>query len=208
MSFRFFTPSREWPAAVIESLSHIVNSSQREPLDEPVFRFGPPDRGRLPFWVEIGGHATLLCELSDCYPFLRLLRDWLERCLSFDCFGEGQPGFVKLDSVAGPCSFIMVHAGIDKAGYVDASLFAVIRPGECHPCAYCFCSTRQAVGAIYGALMDALHSYRDLFNDSSVWYDPGAFSLRDPRRTSDRMEDEFRSGAIETLADFSSGGRR
>lgn len=206
MSSRFFIPSKKWPAAVNEALSHLVNLPQTGDIDEPVFRFGPPSNGRMPLRVLINGRTTLLCDLSDGYPFLGALREWMEHCLCFDRLGDGQPGFVTLDTFQGTCTLILVHAGWERGRDgrpVAVSLFAAVRSGARHPAACCFCRTRRTVGALYRALQESVEDYRGLFDSRDVWYDSGMFSLRDRLKTSGRMKRALRSPLIEMKADYS-----
>ena len=170
-----------------------------------MFRFGPPSGGRLPLWVLVRDRSILLCELSDAYPFLTELREWMERCLAIDRLGDGKPGIVTLDTSHGTCSLVLIHAGWEKGhgGKPTAvSVFTAILSGERHPVFQCFCRTRQVVGAVYSALMRALDLYRELFDNRREWYDTEAFSARPTHRVSNRMKAALFSPIIEYKADF------
>ncbi len=205
MPSRFFIPSKKWPEAVIEALSRITDLPERGDIDEPVFLFGPPSRGRLPFRIRAKGHTTPLCELGDEYPFLEELRGWMERCLEYDRYGTFHPEIATLDTPDGVCYLLMVHAGWEKERLSDVSPVSqliVVRSDQERPAFRCFCRTRETVGNLYGAILRTIREYRVRFDDLTVWYDTHAFSALDKVSTSAWMESRIRSTVIEMKTNY------
>ena len=98
MPSRFFTASKKWPEAVRKALSFITDLPEQGDIDEPLFLFGPPVHGRLPFRIGLGGRTALSCELGGDYPFLQEFREWMERCLAFDRYGVFHPEIVTFEA--------------------------------------------------------------------------------------------------------------
>jgi hypothetical protein len=205
MSPHSFIPSKKWPEAVSEALSYITELPEHGDIDEPVFLFGPPFHGRLPLRVRVKGHTTPLCVLGDEYPFLDELRDWMERCLTYDRLGIFHPEIATLDTPDGVCYLLMVHAGWERPRQFDVSSISelIVILSDCNKPAFrCFCRTRETIRDLYGAILECIHEYRSLFDGSMHWYDTDSFSLLDKESCSARMEKLIRSRAIEIKTGF------
>lgn len=210
MSSHSFIPSKKWPEAVREALSYITDLPENGDVDEPVFLFGPPSHGRLPFRIRVKGHTTPLCVFGDEYPFLDELRDWMERCLVYDCFGTFHPEIATLDTPDGVCYILMVHAGWEKARTFDVSSISelIIILSDCNrPVFRCFCRTRETIGDLYGAILGCIHQFRQLFDDTTNWYDTNAFSQLEIKSSSARMEELIRSQTIEIKTGYNEKNR-
>lgn len=204
MPSHFFIPSKKWPEAVREALSSITDLHGHGDIDDPVFALGPPDKGRLPFRISVKGHTTILCVLSDEYPFLDELRGWMERCLVYDRYGFFHPEIATLDTPEGVCYLLMVHAGWEelRSEASCVSELIVIHSNCRKPSFRCFCRTRETIRDLYEAIQRTISEYESLFNDDSIWYDKYRFSCLDFKTCSSRMMSQIRSETIEIKTGF------
>ncbi len=210
MSSHSFIPSKKWPEAVSEALSCITELPELGDIDEPVFLFGPPSHGRLPFRIRVKGQTTPLCVLGDEYPFLDELRGWMERCLMYDCLGTFHPEIATLDTPDGVCYLLMVHAGWEKTRFLDVSSISelIIILSDCSkPTFRCFCRTRDTIRDLYAAILGSIREYGSLFDDSAQWYDTESFSLLETKSCSVRMEENIESQTIEIKTGYNEKNR-
>lgn len=204
MQSRFFTPSKKWPEAVRKALSIITDLPVNGEVDEPLFSFGPPVHGRLPFRIRLGGRTAVSFELGGDYPFLEEFRDWMERCLVFDRHGVFHPEIVTFDTAGGVLHLLMVHAGWEKGlafGACSISELIVVESDRDIPAFRCFCRTRETVRALYGALVWAVCEYGEEIDEASVRHAMQQSPYTGTSR-SRRMEVLLQSRTIETKTGF------
>lgn len=204
MPSRFFTASKKWPEAVRKALSFITDLPEQGDIDEPLFLFGPPVHGRLPFRIGLGGRTALSCELGGDYPFLQELREWMERCLAFDRHGVFHPEIATFDTVEGVLHLLMVHAGWERSlstGACSVSELIAVESDCDIPAFRCFCRTRETVRSLYAALLDAVRRYGEEIDEAAV-RKREQLSPYLGLSTTARMESALRSETIEMKTRF------
>ena len=201
MSSTFLPMLTDWSQPVQESFAEL--QKQIGHLHSVAFRFGPPESGLLPFQIYVDGRKALWCNLSDAYPyFLADIRGWLERCLLVDKDSHTHPEVLTLDCADTVLWIILYQAGWeDEDGFPTSGLVA-FREDRKQSSVTCFCPTREVISGIYDGLLGCLRRYRHLFDRSSVWYDVKRFNLMDPRTTTDRMIEDFRSERLDRMHFF------
>ena len=199
MSHRFFLSLKKWPLAVQQALSLLQEAPQYGEIRDIDFEAGPPVYGRLPLWIIVDGHKTLLCEPGDTYPFLDQMRQWMERCLVSDCEGTLHPEILTVDCTDTVFSVVVVHVGWDedreKASPV--SLLTVVRSDRKLAVVCCFCHTLDMIRRLYGSITDCLEHNRSRFDDPSGWWDAKRLDGLSPLSTTDRLLGQIRSPRIE-----------
>lgn len=201
MSSTFLPLLTDWSQPVAESFAEL--NEQIGHLHSVAFRFGPPESGLLPFQIYVDGRKALRCNLSDAYPyFLGEIRGWLERCLLVDRDSRTHPEVLTLDCADTVLWIILYQAGWeDEEGFPTSGLVA-FREDRKQSRVTCFCPTREVISGIYDGLLGCLRRYRRLFDCPDDWYDVKRFNLMDPRTTTDRMIEGFRSERLERMHFF------
>ena len=199
MSPRFFSSLKKWPLALQEALSQACKTELSGNIRRISFKLGKPGRGILPVSVDIDGHRALFVEVSDLYPVLGNLRDWMERCLSFDRNGRFQPEILTMNLADSVYSIVMIHVGWEDVERDSraVSVFIVIREGHRHPLLCEFCYPVDTLCNLYEAIRSCLNDYRRLFDSPECWYDVKRFNKLDPRSTTDRLLKIIKSSLIE-----------
>jgi len=199
MSLRFFSSLKKWPLALQEALSQACKTELSGNIRRISFKLGKPGRGILPVSVDIDGHRALFVEVSDLYPVLGNLRDWMERCLSFDRNGRFQPEILTMNLVDSVYSIVMIHVGWEDVERDSraVSVFIVIREGHRHPLLCEFCYTVETLCSMYHAILTCLERYRRSFDNPDCWYTVKRFDRLDSSSTTDRLLRMFRSRDLE-----------
>lgn len=201
MSSTFLPLLTDWTQPVQESFDEL--KKQIGHLHSVAFRFGPPESGHLPFQIYVDGRKTLRCNLSDVYPhFLADIRGWLERCLLVDRDSHAHPEVLTLDCADTVLWIILYQAGCEDEEGFPTSGFVAFREDRKQSSVSCFCPTREVISGIYDGLLGCLRRYRHLFDSPDCWYDVKRFNLMDPRTTTDRMIEDFRSERLDRMHFF------
>lgn len=196
-----YLEQRELPMAVLKALENLVYSTDGGSIGDIDFEMGRPRGGLLPFRIIVDGRVKLLCELTDVYPFLERLRDWMERCLIFD--RHGQMGFesIKLDCRDDVYLLMLCQAGGDYKVTDDKILSSIIvaRNMSSLPIIYKVCPLFQVLGRLYSAITRCIERNRAEFNNPKVWYDIKRFDPLDERDTADRLLEKIHSREMENI---------
>lgn len=197
MSARFFPTLKKWPLAVSEALSLLEGSPLRGEVSEISFDIGPPSEGRLPLGLVVDGRKIFLGKLTDLHPFLRHLREWMERCLVHDKEGTLHPETVTLDCADCVLSLLLIHVGWEDSPRAEpVSLLIAVRSDRRSP-VYCgFCRTFDVIVNLYSSLTGCLKKYRKRFDSPEFWFDVKRFDGLDERSTTDRMLEEIMSNRL------------
>ena len=205
MSFRFFPSLKKWPMAVQEALSLACESDFPGDIRRISFSLGKPEHGKLPVSVDIDGHRALFCEVSDFYPVLDDLRDWMERCLAHDRNGTFHPEIVTLNLADSVYSLVLVHAGWEDCGNVilPVSVFVIVREDNSHPLLCEFCYPVDTLRRLYLSIKSCLNDHRRHFDDPRCWYDVNRFDKLDTMSHTDRLLMKIKSRKIELTGNIS-----
>ncbi len=197
----FLDSFEKWPVAVHEAFSSAQKYYKGGALTDVDFEFGPPSSGKCPCYVIADGHKMPLCEVSDCYPVLKKIRDWIERCLTFDKKGELNPQILTLDCYDTVLTIAMVQAGWYKCYEKDharpISLFVVSRDDSREATLQCLCESHRTLRNLYWAILDVLTSNAKLFDSPGTWYSADRCCLLKRHRFSRQMLNSFLSHDIE-----------
>lgn len=189
------------PKAVIAALEHLVYSPDGGRISDVEFEMGRPHGGRLPFRIIVDGRVKLLCELTDVYPFLERLRDWMERCLYIDRNGEMGFESIKLECRDDVYLLMLCQAGGDVTEMDDRILSGIIvaRNRSSMPVLSRLCPLYQVLGRLYEAIIRCIERNRSAFNNPSTWYDVKRFDRLDKRDTADRLLEKIHSEKMERI---------
>lgn len=158
MSNHFFITPRKWPAAVSRVMDGISGPPRFGDVSDLSFSIGLPHQGSMVLRIDEDGGPALTLGVRVGRGTLRGLRDWMERCLLYDREGDGDPELATLDTSAGVCYLMLVHAGWEPrpGGCTAISSFAVIAKDRDEPLYARMCETRRTVGLLYRALLEAV----------------------------------------------------
>lgn len=199
MTHRFLLSLKKWPLAVQQALSLLQEAPRYGEIRDIDFEAGPPVYGRLPLWIIVDGHKTLLCEPGDTYPFLDQMRQWMERCLVCDREGTLHPEILTVDCTDTVFSIVVVHVGWDedRNHASPVSLLIVVRSDRKVPAVCCFCHTLEIIGRLYKSITDCLELNRSRFDAPSGWWDAKRLDGLSPLSTTDRLLGQIHSQRIE-----------
>ena len=154
--------------------------------------------------MDVDGHRALFCEVCDIYPVLNNLRDWMERCLSFDRYGMFHPEIVTLNLADSVYSIVLIHVGWEDSerGAQPVSAFIVVREDQRHPLLCEFCYPVDTLFNLYDAIQSCLKDYRSLFDNPECWYDIKRFDRIDRRSTTDRLLRMIKSSMFELKSEL------
>lgn len=204
MLSRFFPSQEKWSMAIQEALSKASTSKHPGNIRQISFSLGKPGRGKLPVSVEIDGHGTFFCEVSDTYPVLEDIRDWMERCLTYDRHGTFHPEIMTLNLAESVYSFALIQVGWEQTdrGDVPVSLFIVVSWEHEYPLLCEFCYPVDTLSSLYRSITNCLCTNRRLFDNPNCWYDVKRFNKLNAESNTDRLLTKIKSYKIDMYCNF------
>lgn len=187
--------------AIIAALEQLLYSPDSRRISDIDFEMGRPYGGRLPFRIIVDGKVKLSCELTDVFPFLERLRDWMERCLYVDRNGDIGFESIKLECRDDVYLLMLCQAGGDVTPADDKILSSIIvaRNKSSQPLLSQICPLYQVLGRLYRAIVSSIDRYRAAFNDPRAWFDVKRYDLLDQRETADRLLEKIYSKKMERI---------
>ena len=200
MSFRFFPSLKKWPMAVQEALSKAYKSDTSGVIRQISFSAGRPRCGKVPVTVAVDSHRAFFSEVSDTYPVLDDLRDWMERCLTYDRNGTFHPEAVTIELADSVYSLVLFQVGWEenkRDDPVPVSVFIIMRHGVGFPILFAFCHPVETLRRLYNTIQSCLNKNRRFFDDPRYWYNVKRFDRLKPESITDRLLRRIKSQKIE-----------
>lgn len=200
---------REWSAAAAKLFSAVESLPDSIPLEDVDFHFIPPEGSRIRCEVIINGKTTSHISFEGRYFSPKALADWFERILHPIQDREICPEFLDIHCNGERARLIIVHSGWEtiignngKGIHGQASLFAIHYRGENKVRLWCFCETRQFVARLYLAIINALDSYSDFFNNKSIWPSHSDFQRRVPLSAVEQIKQYLLSNSVKGILEY------
>ena len=180
---------------------------RRGDVEDIGFCFGPPNKGRIAFYIIRDGRKYMLGKLCDCYPFIPTLRGWMERAITPTLIGRRRNEGITIECDDGvieltlsPTNLESSTAMTNSGGYCVVGILKV-KHVNTHADTYeCFCNVEQTVYNLYSALQHTFKKHGSAFNDRVDWtlFDRD-MPFRIDKSTSQLLQEQLWSEKIELL---------
>lgn len=209
--FGFTESFRELTIACKDAIDYLTALPECGDPEDIDFRFGPPKKGKLPFYIVRNGRSHLLGNLCDCYPPFEKMKGWMERSITRSAIGNFSTEILNLDCegysmmlVLAQSDWSLFPCGNGGKKLRPVSVLLILRSGMDTPMVLCFCRTDLTISNLYRALSDVLIRYGSRFDNPQNWFPYNRKWIGMHKwKTSELIMEQIGSKSLEIFEEFS-----